>query len=61
MKTLKLTDSQVDNLMEFFEFEFIPSIRNNNDCDNINYLVDMCDIYKQLKDNKQSRKEDNEK
>lgn len=51
MKTIKLTDSQVENLIEFFEFEFIPSIQRNPDCDNINYLVEMCDIYKQLKDN----------
>lgn len=50
MKTIKLTDSQVENLIDFFEFEFIPSIQRDSDCDNINYLVDMCDIYKQLKD-----------
>ena len=50
MKTIKLTDSQVENLIEFLEFEFIPSIQRNPDCDNINYLVEMCDIYKQLKD-----------
>ena len=49
MITIELTKSQVENLMEFFEFEFIPSIQNNTECDNINYLVDMCDIYKQLK------------
>ena len=46
---IKLTRSQADNLMEFFEFEFIDSIRDNTDIDNINYLVDMCDIYKKLK------------
>ena len=49
MKTIKLTDSQVENLIEFLEFEFIQSIQRNPDCDNINYLVEMCDIYKQLK------------
>ncbi len=47
---IELTDSQVDNLMEFFEFEFIDSVRNNTDIDNMNYLVDMCDIYKKLKE-----------
>lgn len=46
--TLKLTPSQVNNLIEFFELNFIDSIRNDPECDNINYLVDMCDIYKQL-------------
>lgn len=50
MKTIKLTDSQIENLIDFLEVEFIPSIQRNPDCDNINYLVDMCDIYKQLKD-----------
>ena len=50
MKTIKLTDSQVENLIEFLELEFIPSIQRDPDCDNINYLVEMCDIYKQLKD-----------
>lgn len=48
--TIELTCSQVDNLMEFFEFEFIDSIRNNTDIDNMNYLVDMCEIYKKLKE-----------
>ena len=48
--TIELTESQVDNLMEFFEFEFIDSIRRNTDIDNINYLVDMCEIYKKLKE-----------
>ena len=47
---IELTKSQIDNLMEFFEFEFIPSIRENEECDNINYLVDMCDIYKKLRE-----------
>lgn len=47
--TLELTHSQVLNLKEFFEFEFIPSIQRNTDCDNIDYLVDMCEIYKKLK------------
>lgn len=47
---IELTNSQVDNLMEFFEFEFIDSIRNNTDVDNMNYLVDMCEIYKKLKE-----------
>ena len=47
---IELTKSQVENLMEFFEFEFIDSIRNNTDIDNINYLVDMCEIYKKLKE-----------
>ena len=48
MITITLTNSQVENLKEFFECEFVPSIQRNTDCDNINYLVDMCEIYKML-------------
>ena len=47
--TIELTKSQVETLKEFFEIEFISSIRENTNCDNIEYLVDMCDIYKKLK------------
>ena len=52
MITINLTESQADNLMEFFEFSFIPSVRQDECIDNINYLVDMCDIYKALKEHK---------
>lgn len=45
---IELTKSQIDNLMEFFEFKFIDLIRSDEEVDNINYLVDMCDIYKKL-------------
>ena len=48
--TLNLTFSQVKNLAEFFEFEFIDSIRNDTDIENMSYLVDMCDIYKKLQE-----------
>ena len=49
MITIELTTSQAENLKEFLEMELIPSIQRNTDADNINYLVDMCDIYKKLK------------
>lgn len=49
MATVTLTKSQLNNLIDFFQFEFIPSIQRNPEIDNMNYLVDMCDIYKQLK------------
>lgn len=55
MITINLTESQADNLMEFFEFSFIPSIRQDECIDSINYLVDMCDIYKTLKEHKKER------
>lgn len=47
---IELTRSQVDNLIEFFEFEFIDSVRDNSDVDNMEYLVDMCEIYQKLKE-----------
>lgn len=50
MKTINLTDTQVENLREFFELELIPSIQRDTECNNIRYLIDMCDIYKQLKE-----------
>ena len=46
---LRLTKSQVENLAEFIEFFFIDSIRADDGVDNIDYLVDMCDVYKSLK------------
>ena len=48
-----LTKSQIENLMNYFEFNFIHSIREDEEIDNINYLVDMCDIYKKLKEAKE--------
>ena len=45
-----LTKSQVNNLLEFFEINFIDSIRNDEEIDNIEYLCNMCDIYKKLKE-----------
>lgn len=44
-----LTQSQAENLIEFFEIAFIPLVRDTPDIDNLDYLVDMCEIYKQLK------------
>lgn len=49
MVTLNLTKEQVESLLEFIEFEFIPSVRRDPGCDNMSYLVNICDIYKELK------------
>ena len=48
--TLNLTFSQVKNLVEFFEFNLIDNIREDTDIENMNYLVDMCEIYKKLQE-----------
>ena len=49
-KTLNvaLTKSQVDNLVEFAELNFIQSIRDDIDVDNIDYIVDMMYALKTL-------------
>ena len=50
MIEIKLTKSQAENLLSFFEFEFIPSIQRDDEIDNIDYLVEMCEVYKKLRD-----------
>lgn len=44
-----LTKSQIDNLIDFFELEFIDMVRKDDCIDNMAYVCDMCDIYKGLK------------
>lgn len=50
-KTLNvaLTKSQVDNLIEFIELNFIQSIREDTNIDNIDYIVDVMDALKTLR------------
>lgn len=43
------TKSQVDNLIEFIELNFIDVIRNDTDIDNIDYVVDMMDALTKLR------------
>lgn len=47
---IELTKSQCKNIAEFIEFGIFDEIRNNEDIDNINWLVDMMDAYKKLVD-----------
>lgn len=44
-----LTKSQVENLIEFVEFHFINSVREDADIDNIDYIVDMMDAFTKLR------------
>ena len=53
MPKIELTRSQINNLIDFFDYEFISyilSVRKSTAPDNISCLVDMCDIYKKLKE-----------
>lgn len=52
-----LTQSQAENLMEFFETSFIPMVRDGDEIDNMMYLVDMCEVYKQIKQQYEIAKE----
>lgn len=44
-----LTKSQVNNLIEFVELNFIQSVREDVDIDNIDYIIDMMDALKTLR------------
>ena len=52
-----LTQSQAENLMEFFEVAFIPLVRDEIKIDNMMYLVDMCEVYQQIKQQYENAKE----
>lgn len=43
------TQSQVNNLIEFIELNFIDVVRNDTDIDNIDYVVDMMDALTKLR------------
>lgn len=52
-----LTQSQAENLMEFFEVAFIPMVRDTPEIDNLDYVVDMCEVYKEIKQQYENAKE----
>ncbi len=44
-----LTASQINNLVEFIEFEFIEMVRRDEYIDNIDYVVDMMNALQVLR------------
>ena len=46
---IELTQSQIENLMEFISLDFITSIRNDSSIDNFEYIIDMVNTYQELK------------
>ena len=44
-----LSKSQCKNLADFIEYNFIDSLRNDTDIDNIDYVVDMSKAYEVLR------------
>lgn len=48
MPQIELSKSEIENLIDFFDFEFIPYIKSDVELDNMKYLTSMCDVYKKL-------------
>ena len=46
---VELTKSQVRNLAEFIEYNILDVVRNDTDIENVDWLVEMCEAYKILK------------
>lgn len=46
---VELTSTQINNLIDFIEIEFIDSIRRDTDIDNIDYIVSISDSLKALR------------
>ena len=43
-----ITKGQIASLIDFIDLHFIPSIRNDEDIDNMDYICNICDIYRNL-------------
>ena len=46
--TITLSKDEVDNLVEFFELEFLPMVRKDDAIDNVRYLTSMWAVYGKL-------------
>ena len=46
--TITLSQDEVDNLVEFFELEFLPMVRRDESIDNLRYLTSMGDVFRKL-------------
>lgn len=53
---VEITRDQAESLLDFIEYEFIDSIRNDEGCDNMGYVAHVCEVWsackKVLKDEK---------
>ena len=56
MKTIELTDAQIYNLIELLDMNFIKIIREDEEIDNTDYLISMCDVFVKLKKAKEEGK-----
>ena len=48
MPQIELSKFEIENLIDFFDIEFITFIKVIDELDNMKYLIFMCDIYKKL-------------
>ena len=46
--SFNITKGQIESLIEFIDLNFFPSIRNDVDIDNMDYICNICDIYRNL-------------
>ena len=46
--SFEITKGQIESLIEFIDLNFLTSIRNNEDIDNMDYICNICDIYRNL-------------
>lgn len=49
MPNIELSESQCKNVADFIEFNFFQMIREDDDIDNFNYIVDMVNAYQVLR------------
>ena len=47
--SVELTPSQLENMIEFIEIEFINSLRRDEEIDNIDYVIDFSDALRALR------------
>lgn len=45
---IEITQSQAESLLDFIEVHFLSSLRTDVDIDNMQYVVNICDIWKML-------------
>ena len=47
---IDLTKSQCENLADFIEMHIFKNIRDDTEIDNMDWLIDMVDAYKKLRE-----------
>ena len=46
--TITFTKDEIDNLIEFFELEFLPMVQRDDGVDNMRYLFSMGNAHRKL-------------